>query len=30
MARWRTLRTVELPALNAKLEQSGLPAVRIE
>jgi hypothetical protein len=30
MARWRTLRTVELPALNAKLEQAGLPAVRIE
>jgi photosystem II stability/assembly factor-like uncharacterized protein len=30
MARWRTLRTVELPALNAKLEQTGLPAVRIE
>jgi hypothetical protein len=30
MARWRTLRTIDLPALNAKLKAGGMEPLRIE
>ena len=30
MARWTALRTVDLPALNAKLKGAGIPALTID